>query len=269
MRFALLLLAGGCYAGTTPSGVPCDPAMPSCPAGQACIAAAGGYQCLPEGTPPVVDAAPDSTAVARACPADPALSICLSFDAPQWSSPYANEGALALAANLIAVSRTPLATGGAAVLGPSSEIVFPPNTELVGIVAMDVVLRLDAAVPAGMRVGVVDSDKASPGMSLFIYDGGTTGSHRVRCNIGGMDLYADTTIALGAWIEVGCTCDAGTVAVWRDGVKLAEMAGCSPGQGTTTGLQIGQNSRLGDMLPADEPLVGAIDRVRLWTALPP
>ena len=41
----------------------------------------------------------------------------------------------------------------------------------------------------------------------------------------------------------------------------------APASGTTTGMQIGQNSRAGDGLPPNEPLVGAIDRVRLFTEI--
>jgi len=208
--------------------------------------------------------------MALACPADPTLSICLAFDAPQVASPYANEGALALSATLTSVTRTEAPTSGAALLSATSEIVFAPNTQIVNIVAVDLRLRFDADVPAGGRVGLMDSDKASPGMSLFVYTGTTT-SHRVRCNLGGVDLYADTSIPLGTWIDLGCTCEAGNVAVRKDGVKIAELGGtttCAPGAGTTTGLQIGQNSRAGDNLPPNEPLIGAIDRVRLWTRVP-
>ena len=220
--------------------------------------------------PPPIEAGPDTVQMVPACPADPTLSICLAFDAPQLASPYANEGALALSAMLTSVTRTEAPNSGAALLSATSEIVFAPNTQIVNIVAVDLRLRFDVDVPAGGRVGLMDSDKASPGMSLFVYSGTTT-SHRVRCNLGGVDLYADTSIPLGTWIDLGCTCEAGNVAVRRDGVKIAELGGtttCAPGAATTTGLQIGQNSRAGDGLPPNEPFVGAIDRVRLWTRVP-
>jgi hypothetical protein len=213
---------------------------------------------------------PDSSPSERACPQDSTLAICMSFDAPAWASPYANEGAVALSANLTAVTRTPAGNGGAALLEATSEILFPPNTLITGIVAMDVRVRLDQEVPAGGRVGLIDADKTTPGMSLFIYTGTTT-THRIRCNLGGVDLYAGTTFPLGVYADIGCTCEAGNVAVWKDGIKLVELAGqptCMPGVATQSGLQVGQNSRVGDMLPANEPFIGAIDRVRLWTAVP-
>jgi len=212
------------------------------------------------------DANPDTAQMEIACPQDPTLSICMSFDTSTTSGTYMNEGTLALSANLTNVTLT----GGAAVLGATSEVFIPPNTAITGIVAIDVRIRLDEDVPANGRVGLVDADKTTPGMSLFLYTG-TTSTHRIRCNLGAVDLYAATSFTLGAYTNIGCTCENGNVAVWRDGVKLVELGGattCMPGVATTSGLQIGQNGRSGDMLPPNEPFVGAIDRVRLWTAVP-
>jgi hypothetical protein len=217
--------------------------------------------------PPVIE---DTTQMTIACPQDPGLLICMSFDAVGWTSPYNNEGALAMTADLTAVTRTMAGEGGSALLGPTSEILFPIHPELVGFAAMDVRLRFDADVPPGGRVGIIDSDSSTPGMSLFVYTG-TTSSHRIRCNLGGVDLYAATTITLGAFTEIACTCNMGNVAVHQDGVKLVELAGtttCTPGSATNAGLQIGQNSRADDALPPNEQFVGAIDRVRLWNRVP-
>ena len=212
----------------------------------------------------------DSMQMTIACPQDPGLLVCMSFDAAGWTSPYNNEGALALTADLTAVTRIAAGGAGSALLGATSEILFPMSPLLTGFAAMDVRLRFDADIPAGGRVGIIDSDKSDPGMSLFVYTG-TTSSHRIRCNLGGVDLYAATTITLGAFTEIACTCSNGNVAVHQDGVKLVELAGtptCMPGSAINAGLQIGQNSRAGDMLPPNEPFVGAIDRVRLWNKVP-
>lgn len=208
--------------------------------------------------------------MAIACPQDPRLVICLSFDAPTLTSPYSNEGALALAANLTMVARTQAGAGGAALLAPTSEIVIPPSSQITGVAAMDARVRLDADVPAGGRIGIIDADDANPGMSLFIY-AGTTTSHRIRCNLGGVDLFANTSIALGTFTEIGCTCVMNNLAVHQDGVKLVELAGtmtCSGGSVGNSGLQIGQNSRAAQSLPPNEPLIGAIDRVRVRSSAP-
>jgi hypothetical protein len=220
--------------------------------------------------PPSDVQAQDSMQMTIACPQDPGLLICMSFDAAGWTSPYNNEGSLALTANLTAVTPTTAGNAGSALLGPTSEILFPMDPLLVGFAAMDVRLRFDEDVPAGGRVGIIDADKTTPGMSLFVYTG-TTSPHRIRCNLGGVDLYAATTIKLGVFTEIACTCDMGNVAVHQDGVKLVELAGtttCTPGSAAGAGLQIGQNSRAGDALPPNEPFVGAIDRVRLWNKVP-
>jgi hypothetical protein len=220
---------------------------------------------------PGTDVGRDSMPLAIPCPQDPSLLLCMSFDSLGWTSPYNNEGALAVTANLTNVTRTEVGNGGAAVLGATSEIVVPPSPLLVGFAAMDARIRFDADVPAGGRVGIIDADKASPGFSLFVYTG-TTSSHRIRCNLGGVDLYAAATITLGTFTDIACTCNLGNVAVHQDGVKLVELAGtttCEPGEATALGLQIGQNSRVGDALPPNEPFIGVIDRVRLWNAVPP
>ena len=216
------------------------------------------------------DVGRDSMPLAIPCPQDPSLLLCMSFDALGWTSPYNSEGSLAVVANLTNVTRTTVGNGGAALLGPTSEVLFPADPMLVGFAAMDVRVRFDEDVPPGGRVGLIDSDKSTPGMSLFVYTG-TTSSHRIRCNLGGVDLYAATTITRGTFTDIACTCDMGNVAVHQDGVKLVELAGtttCSPGSAIDTGIQIGQNGRAGDALPPNEPFVGAIDRVRLWNAVP-
>ena len=171
------------------------------------------------------DAGPDAP-----CPLDSALSICLSFDLPAFGTTLSNEGAIAITANLVNVSRTGVPPGAAALLTSASTMAFPANTQVTGIVAVDVRLRLDQAIAAGMRVGIMDTEDSNPaGMSVFLYEGGTTppATHRIRCNIGGMDLYADTSITLGTWFDVQCTCANGTVSIFRDGTKLGELAGCA------------------------------------------
>lgn len=224
-----------------------------------------------------VGVAPDAALDARShdtasripgCTDDPSLAICFSFDDSPLPASVANEGTLVLDAVLTNVTSVaaPLG-GGAALLGATSEILIPANTTLVDIVAIDATIRLAADVPPNGRIGIVDSDGATPGMSLFLY-AGTATAQRIRCNVGGMDLYADTSIPLDTWTRIACTCENGNVSVWRDGQRLTQLAGCLPAAGTTTGLQIGQNSNAGEGLPPNEPLIGALDRVRLWTAVP-
>ncbi len=56
---AALLLIGGCFAPSTPAGVPCDPSAPVCPTGQACEpVAGGGFACGGGPADPGTDARP-------------------------------------------------------------------------------------------------------------------------------------------------------------------------------------------------------------------
>lgn len=253
MWWPCLVLVCGCYAATPPSGAPCDPSAPACPSAQACIAGT----CQIEGALGV-DAGGDAPPVARACPADPALALCLSFDAP-FTSPLANEGALPLAATFTDVSHL---ASGAALFGATSTMQFPASARIAGIRSVEVTLRLDAAPPVMSRVGIVDSDISDAGISLFIYGGSP---HRISCTLGADALLVDSAFTLGAWTTIACACENARTVIRRDGVMLANAAGCSPGSAETSGLQIGQNSRGGAMLPPNEPLIGAIDRVQLWS----
>lgn len=216
------------------------------------------------------DANPDTMELSDPCPSDPGLLICLPFDAPVLASPCKNEGVATVEATLTNVTRATAGAGGAAQVAAASEILIPTSPMLTGILAFDIRVRFDQDVPAGGRIGLVDIDGGNPGMSLFIYPGTTT-THRIRCNLGAVDLYANTTLALGTFIDIACTCKDGNVAVSKDGVTLAELAGtptCEPASATTAPIQVGQNSRFDAMLPPNEPLVGAIDRVRVWTTVP-
>ena len=269
MRVVLVMLAGGCYAATPPSGAPCDPVTPNCPTGQVCIAGATGFECLPEGTAPVDAPNNDSVQALKPCPSDPGLLVCASFDAPMLVMPVANEGAIQFGAAFANVSRVADATGGGAGLfSATSEMLFPANTQLTGIVAIEATVRLDAPIAAMTRAGVVDSDASTAGMSLFVF-AGTTTPHRIRCAMGATDVFADTTLAIGAWTTLACSCETGETVVRRDSVVLARGMGCNPASAAANGVQVGQNSRAGAMLPPNEQFVGAIDRVRLWTKLPP
>jgi len=45
MRWVLVFGFAACYSPTFSAGVPCDPAAPTCPDGQLCVATAGGFTC--------------------------------------------------------------------------------------------------------------------------------------------------------------------------------------------------------------------------------
>ncbi|MBA2542755.1 MAG: hypothetical protein H0V17_24130, partial [Deltaproteobacteria bacterium] len=185
----MLVLLPACFAATPPSGVPCDPAAPACPDGQACIAAAVGFECLAETTPPNDGPAPD-VPPPPACPNDAKLSVCFALDDFVLSNPLPNQGRANASAELIDVTRIAHAGGGAAQLGTTSSMLIPSNTTIVDIAATEVSVRLDTPIPDGLRVGLLDTDGSNPGTSMFLF--GVVGGHRLRCNIGGdVDVFAD------------------------------------------------------------------------------
>jgi hypothetical protein len=263
---ATLLLAA-CFEANPLVGVRCDPGAPSCPFGQACIATADGFACLPEGTPPV-DAPPPPPPPPASCPEDdPALILCFDFDAPALASPLPNQGRAPVGAELVNVTRITHGDGGAAQLGATSTMFVPPdNMSIVGIVAMEASIRLDVAVPDGMRVGILDADvDLLPGLSVFVF-GRPAGAHQLRCSLGSGNLFVDLPPVVGQWIDIACTCTNDLVELFVDGIKRGELAGCVPATASELGLQIGQNSNAGAGDPPNEPMIGALDDVRLRSA---
>lgn len=266
--WTIAVIASGCFAATPPAGVPCDPAAPTCPAQQACIATAGGFACLPEGTPPApdaapFDAAPPDIAPSPVCGTESTLAICFDFDAPVLTSPLANEGRIAISAALANVGRIDHGTGGAAQLGATSTIVLPVNTAIVGIVTIEASINLEVAVPDGTRVGILDSDDSTAGLSMYVF--GTPAGHQVRCTLNGPDLFAAIPLIVGEWITLACTCSGDLMTAFANGIQIASQADCNPGAADNFGLTVGQNNQ-GSLGPPNEPMLGAIDDVRLSTA---
>ena len=208
------------------------------------------------------DAAPlDAPAVVPPlCAPDPDLLVCLSFDADPLPAVLPNEGSATLAAALANVGRIARGTGGAALLGTTSQMRIPPNSVAMGIAAVEVWMRVDADPPVGGRVGILDSEATGSPVDLFYYYGTTSRQLRVEL---GQGVFLDVTLALGTWHYLAQVCASNTLTAYLDGAKLGERTGCTPGIATTFGLQIGQNNT---GTSGDAWLVGAIDGVRLWTA---
>lgn len=259
----IAVLGTACFTAAPPAGVPCDPLAPTCPGGQACLPGDTGFACLPEGTPPPIDAPLPDTPPSFTCGGDPELNVCFDFDAPSLSTPLANEGSAQVSADLVGVTRIAHGSGGAARLGATSTIVIPPTMAIAGVVEIEAAINLDAAIADGLRIGVVDTDDSSAGMSMFVYGGALT--HQLRCNLDSADLYADLALVPGEWIDLRCSCTNNMVQASANGVLLGEQLGCGPGTADGSGMTIGQNNR-GLIDPPDEPLIGAIDDVRLRTA---
>ncbi len=88
-----IIIATGCYSPHPQAGAPCDPAQPSCPGGQQCVAEGGGHFCethaIIDALPPdaAIDAPPDAqsafgyTATVAECidPMAPNPAMCTSI----------------------------------------------------------------------------------------------------------------------------------------------------------------------------------------------
>jgi hypothetical protein len=199
------------------------------------------------------------------CPTDSHLRLCFSFDQDPLPTTLANEGAAQVSATLTNVTRAVGAggRGGAALLDATSIIHLPATAQVTNIQAIEVWYRADAEPANGGRFGLVDSNVIPPNISLFV--GRVDPTHQLRCGIGAGSGVADATLAVGTWYHVACVCDAGTLKMYVDGVKVGEPAAscASGGEVVVAGLTIGSNNN-GGPTGVNDWLVGAVDGVRLW-----
>lgn len=223
--------------------------------------AASSDGAIEDGDASLVDTMPDMSPPVF-CPSDPHLRLCLSFDQSPLPAMVPNEGAVAIDATLTNVS--PLATngGGAVQMDTTSMIFLPESAEMTGIVTIELWVRYDTEPENEGRMGLVDSN-TSPNISLFFYR--VDPVHQLRCGIGGQTTVWDATLAPSQWMHLVCTCDGGSQKMYVDGVKVGDTPGACTGGGAfvADGFTIGANNNGGNVAVSD-PLLGAIDGVRLW-----
>jgi len=197
------------------------------------------------------------------CAADPRLRLCYSFDQEPLSAVLPDEGAAAVDAQLTNVTRITRGRGGAALLNTTSSIFVPMTPEVTNIQAFEVWYRADADPPNNGRSGLVDSNVSPPNISLFLLrqDPG----HQLRCGLGAAVASWNASLTVGSWTYLACVCEANSLKMYVDGVKIGETPGpCASGGGFVgDGFTIGSNNN-GGPSGFDDWLVGAIDGVRLW-----
>lgn len=213
-----------------------------------------------------VGAVPDATSDAPSalfCAADPRLRLCYSFDQESLPAALPDEGAAAVDAQLTNVTRITRGSGGAALLGTTSSIFVPMTPEVTNIQALEIWYRADAEPLNGGRSGLVDSNVSPLNISLFLYrqDPG----HQLRCGLGAAVTSWDASLTVGSWTYLACVCEADSLKMYVEGVKVGETPGpcASGGAFVTDGFTIGSNNT-GSPSIFDDRLVGAIDGVRLW-----
>jgi hypothetical protein len=210
----------------------------------------------------VSDATSDAPS-ALFCAADPRLRLCYSFDQELLPAALPDEGAAAVDAQLTNVTRIARGSGGAALLDAASSIFVPMTPEVTNIHAFEIWYRADADPPNGGRSGLVDSNVSPPNISLFFLrqDPG----HQLRCGLGAAVATWDASLTVGSWTYLACVCEADSLKMYVDGVKIGETLGAcaSGGAFVGDGFTIGSNNN-GGPSGFNDWLVGAIDGVRLW-----
>ena len=192
---------------------------------------------------------------------DPALVLCLSFDADEPDVPaagdlrvidgssYAGHGqAMGGVAHVAGVDGLALDFDGSGQVRVPDRASFDQSAGFTH----ETWVRLGADPPAGGRFGWID---LNAGGSSFFYD-----RLRVRC-LGVSTLYSgDDAVPIGEWIHVACQDDGTTTRLFIDGQLAAEQVGTGTYGGPTGDgfVSIGQDAPMGD------GLVGALDSMRMW-----
>jgi hypothetical protein len=215
----------------------------------------------------VIDAMVDAAPPPYCAPGDAHLRLCFSFDQVPFTPTLANEGAANVSATLTNVTRIPVGagSGGAAQLGATSEIFVPYTADVSAIRTIEIMYRFDSEPTSdGGRMGLVDSNVVPPNISLFFYRKDPT--HQLRCGLGNATVTWDATLSVATWLHLACVCDAGHMKMFVDGMMVGDTAGdCDAGGAFVSpdGFVIGANNNGGPDNPS-EPLLGAIDGIRLW-----
>ena len=216
------------------------------------------------------DAIPDVAidAPPPACPPDPALRLCFSFDGTALGPALANEGAAEVSAQTANLTRIERAGGGAAMFAADSSIWLPMHADVSGVLTIDMWFRADAAPGNdGGRIGLLDSNAGEPtNISLFIYR--QAEGLALRCGLGTQLETLPAPIVLGTWHRATCTCEAGAMNLYFDGTLLGSRPGsCAAGGALVAdGLAIGSDN-VGNASTFPDRIAGAIDDVQLWSVV--
>lgn len=153
----------------------------------------------------------------------------------------------------VGVGVVPGPFGEAATFDDDSEIAVPdsPSLDIAGPLTFEVWTLVDALPSAG-RMGLLDDDGQ---YSLMIY-----ANDEYRCDLAGAPVFVGPVV-LGEWTHVACVFDGAAVRAYVNGTQLG-MAGTNGPVSTGSG----EPTSIGDSSPDfDEPLLGAIGGVRVWS----
>jgi hypothetical protein len=206
----------------------------------------GGAGGAPASTRP--DAGSPGTASA-ACPSDPDLALCLTFEgAVADRSP----GRLPVQAMGAATQPGPhgpavrLRGQGGLFVGDSPQVDAP-------LLTLEAWVRPESLPTVPGRAGLFDRDGR---YGMFILPGGS-----VSCGIWGASVVsAPGIVRAGVGVALACVRDRNQIALWANGREIARQ-GAAPAAvtgGGAPGLAVGANSPSGDVLD------GLLGSVRIW-----
>ncbi len=185
------------------------------------------------------------------CPDDPRLALCFEFDdaadalVPDGSG-SGNDGL----ATELALTDGPW--GQALDAGETSKLKVEDSESLDLIAGVTIELQVALAeLPDEGRVGLLDNDGQ---YGLFVRDSGA-----LDCRASGKQL-SGGALAVELWTHVACTADEDAMRLYIDGELVAE------GDGSTLNTESDAPIAVGNSSPSwDEPTIGALDRVRVWS----
>ena len=189
---------------------------------------------------------------ASSCADDPALVLCFDFESVDGGmledgSMYGHDATAAAAE----IASGPWGMGLMADAELRVEVPCFENCETTGELTLEARVRIDEVPPAGSRSGIIDNDME---YAITYSDAG------VRCSNGPGNVVLGPTLPVGEWVHVACVNDGDMLRMYVDGVDEARSA--IGGAGPTGD---GDPVAIANTSPNwDEPLVGAIDSVRVW-----
>lgn len=265
--WVVIVVLACCYNPRVVPGAPCG-ANESCPDGLVCSPSTATCELTATPADALTDTPVDTldaidARVLAACPVDDArLAACYGFEGTTNDSSI-NANHPSIAANL---SYTPGINGSALVLSANSDVRVPDTAslDLTTASTLETWVRLQAYPVAGARAMIVDHNG---GYAAFISPSGL-----LTCSVSvdaSTRFESPSVIPLGAWTHIACTYDGAALRMWIGGVEVGALAGTGNiGTADTAGTRIGGNVPDG-LNPGADPLIGALDQLRVWRAALP
>ena len=199
-----------------------------------------------------VDAPPDARVAPFCDPTDSSLLACYELEnSTQDASPNM------LHATMTNVAFVPGKVGLAMDFGATSAADIADSTKIdVASITVEAWINPSQLPGVGQRAGIADMNGQ---WGLFVHE--PTG--RLQCTmVNGISTQIDANIVANTWTHVACTYDAGTTAIYVNGVnRFKQGGGGILATGGMSGISLGADNPPG----SGSRFVGLIDQVRLFS----